>query len=75
MAKWKIAITRAEYYDLDVVVEAEDLDEAIKKVQAEWKADDSLYEMVTDMMVDCRTDFWKKGLASETDIETHAIIE
>lgn len=67
MAKYRIEIHRVEYYDNAVVVEAENLDEAVKKVEAAWEEDDYLWEKTTDIMTDSDTEFRKCGEASETD--------
>ena len=69
MAKYKIAIRLIETYENKVVVEAASLDEAIKKVEEEWKSDTYLYEDTVDMMEDQDVQFNKCGLASDTDIE------
>lgn len=69
MAKWLVAIDLVERYKNKVVVEAKNLDEAIKKVKAEWESDTYLYEDTTDMMEDQDVQFFKCGLASDTDIE------
>jgi hypothetical protein len=69
MAKYKIAIRLIETYENKVVVEAANLDEAIKKVEEEWESDTYLYEDTIDMMEDQDVQFYKCGLASDTDIK------
>ena len=75
MAKWAIIINLVESYQNQVVVEAKNLDEAIKKVQAEWEADPYLYENTTDMMREQEVSFWKKGLASPAEIKYNINID
>lgn len=65
--KWKIRINRVEYYEMDVVVEAKNLDDAVAKVEKDWNEDDYLYSKTVDCMVDSDTTFWKLGLAKEED--------
>ena len=69
MAKFKIDIFRTEYFRNSVVVEAADLDEAVKKVERAWEEDDYLYEKTTDMLEDADTKFYKAGLAKDIDIK------
>lgn len=69
MAKWLITIDLVERYQNKVVVEAKDLDEAIKKVESEWASDTYLYENTTDMMTDQNVEFYKCGLAKDEDIK------
>lgn len=68
--KWKIRIIRVEYYEMDVVVEAKDEDEAIEKLDAEWQEDNAyLYEKLTDCAVDGNTFFSVCGPATEIESE------
>jgi len=67
MAQWKVRINRTEVYEMDVVVEAKDLDEAIGKVQEEWINDDYLYDQLSNCMVDSDTNYWKLGAAGNND--------
>ena len=75
MAKWAIIIDLVERYQNQVVVEAKNLDEAIKKVQAEWEADPYLYENTTDMMQELNVSFRKKGLATSTEVKYNINID
>lgn len=69
MAKWAVRIQRYEVYEMDVVVEAENIDEAITKTEQEWDKDLYLYEHLSNCMKDSETRFCKCGLAKEEDIE------
>ena len=67
MARWKVRIERTEVYEMDVVVEAEDLDAAIRKTQDEWINEDYLYDHLSNCVKDSETNFWKLGIAGEGD--------
>lgn len=69
MAKFKIGIKRVEIYENVVIVDADNLDEAVDKVDKAWQEDDYLYEKTTDLIADSVTEFYKNGLASEDDIK------
>lgn len=68
--KWAVRINRVEYYEMDVVVEAETADEAIKMTEAEWEKDTYLFDHLSNCMTDSETRFWKRGAASESEIKT-----
>lgn len=69
MAKYKVQISRVEYYINEVVVEAETTVDAIKKVEEKWQKDEELYEETTDVIHDAETNFTSNGLAKEKEIE------
>ncbi len=69
MAKWSIKIRLVETYENRVVVEAKDLDEAIKKVEEAWKEDEHIYSDTVDIMQEQDVQFFKNGLASDSDIK------
>ena len=75
MKKYKVKITRVEYYSMTVVVEAENLDEAIEKTEKKWEHDEYLYERLQDFQDDTETKFHKCGLASESDINKFITID
>lgn len=75
MAKWSVRIQRYEVYEMDVVVEAENLDEAIAKTEQEWNKDLYLYEHLSNCMTNSETRFYKLGLAKEEDIENQINID
>lgn len=68
MAKWVVRIQRHEVYERDFAVEAENLDEAIAKTEREWERDLYLYECLENCMTDSDTRFYKRGLATEDEI-------
>ena len=70
MKNWVVKISRVETYSMCVVVEAENLDEAIKKVEKKWDDDDYLYEKLQDCQDDTDTKFRKLGEASENDLNS-----
>ena len=65
MAEWKVRIVRREEYKMDIVVEADNLDDAIVKATNEWDKDTYLYDHLSDCMTDARTDFYKLGIAGK----------
>jgi hypothetical protein len=67
--KWKIRINRVEYYEMDVVVEADNEKEAINSVDAEWEDSSYLYEKLTECPVDGNAFFTVCGLANENEIK------
>ena len=70
MSKWKIRINRVEYYEMDVVVEADNEKEAIENVDEAWQEDSPyLYEKLTDCPVDGNTFFTICGLAKENEVK------
>lgn len=69
MAKFKIEIRLVEYYSNAIVVEAENLDEAVRKVEEAWNDDDYLYEKTADCLDDQSVQFSKAGLAKEEDLK------
>lgn len=69
MAKFRIEIFRVEYYKCGVIVEAENEDEAQKKVQEKWAEDDYLYEKTIDNIFDSETQFNKCGTPTEVDLK------
>ena len=69
MAKFRIEIFRVEYYKCGVIVEAENEDEAQKKVQEKWAEDDYLYEKLIDNIFDSETQFNKCGIPTADDLE------
>lgn len=75
MAKYKVQISRVEYYINEVVVEAETTEDAIKKVDEKWQKDEELYEETTDILHDAETHFTSNGLAKENEIEYLTYIE
>jgi hypothetical protein len=77
MAKYKIGIQVVETYNKYVIVDADDIFEAKKKVEDVWKADDDgyFYDSVTDCADNIETNFFAHGPASEQDIKVHDSIE
>lgn len=67
MAKWEIKIKRTEYYELNVVVEAENLDEAVRKTEDAYNNEDYLFEKLAQNMEDAETQFYKMGAAEDGD--------
>lgn len=75
MAQYKIEIRRVEYYSYAVVVEANNQNEAVKKVEKAWENDPSLYEKVTDNFDDTRTQFIRRGRIAEPESNYYRHIE
>lgn len=75
MAKYVVKIKRVEIFQNAVVVEAEDSDAALKKVEEKWQEDDYLYEKTTDDFSDCSTDFYGCRPATEQDIKWYINID
>lgn len=72
MAKFKIGIQVIETYNMYVIVDAGNEDEAAKKVEKVWGQDsDDLYSNVTDCCDNQEVNFFKWGEASEEDIKVH----
>lgn len=72
MAKFKIGIQVIETYNMYVIVDADNEDEAAKKVEKVWNQDsDDLYSNVTDCCDNQEVNFFKYGEASEEDIKVH----
>lgn len=69
MAKYKFIIKRVEYYREEVVVEADNQNEAEERLMREWEEDDYLYEKTTECMVDSETNFEFEGPATEVDVK------
>ena len=68
MSKYKVRIERVEYYSVTVLVDAKDENEAMDKVEEKWRADDYLYEKMTDFIDDSKTDFIPCGKATRDDL-------
>lgn len=68
MAKYKVTITRIEYYRTSVVVEAASEDEAVKKTEKSYIEDDRIWDELGKSFDDASTEFNKSGLATEQDI-------
>ena len=77
MAKYKIGIQVVETYNKYVIVDADSIGEAKKKVEDVWDADDDgyFYDCVTYCCDSQETRFFECGEASEHDIEACDSIE
>lgn len=69
MAKYKINIKRVENYSGAVIVEADSVEEAKAKVEDAWGEDNGLYEDVTDVLDDSKTEFICEGDRPATEDE------
>lgn len=69
MAKFRVDISRVEYYKHAVIVEANSIKDALKKIEEAWEEREDLYEIVTDCMYDADTNF-DITLATEGDLKT-----
>ena len=69
MAKFRVDISRVEYYKHAVIVEANSMRGALKKIEEAWEEREDLYEIVTDCMYDADTNF-EITPATEGDLKT-----
>lgn len=65
MAKFKIKVECIEIYSDTFIVEAKNLDEAVKKMEKAFGEDGSIYESVTQCMDNQEVNYYKCGKADD----------